>query len=132
MTLESAIAHFRTRQQDLFRDTATVTRAIGEPAFNPETGEPTHGTSVVYSGRCLLRGLDWQGSDRGYGDVEVRLRGIRGKFPPDTPIKFNDLITPDSSTYDANLVGVVFRVTDVVRDGWQIARVVIAEEVFDQ
>lgn len=131
MTVDRAIARFRSRQVSLFRDQATVTRSVGDESFDPVTGEPEHATTVVYSGACLLRGLAWEGSDRGYGDTEVRLRGVRAKFPVDTPIRYGDVITPTASTFDQSLVGVSYRVTDVIRDGWQISRVVIAEEIFE-
>jgi hypothetical protein len=131
VSVDGAIARFRRRQLDLFRDTATVTRpgssggtiSTSDGIYTPPTG------TVVYSGACLLRGFQWEGTDARYGDVEVRLRRVRGKFPVDTDIDMDDVVVPTASIYDPSMVGVAFRVTDAPTDGWQIARWVILEEI---
>jgi hypothetical protein len=129
VTLEAARAFFEQRQVALFRDEATVTRG-GVPTFDPNTGILTAGSGTeVYSGSCLLRQMAWQGTDTGVGETEVRLRSMRVKFPKDTELEKDDVITPTASTFDESLIGRNFRVTDVFRDGWQIVRTVIAEEV---
>lgn len=111
-------------------DTATVTRPGEGGTLNPVTGGWTPAaTTVVYSGACLLRAFKWEGTDIQYGDVEVRMRGCEAKFPVDTPIEFDDIVVPTASTYDSSLVGVSFRVTDVKRDGFQICRFVICQEI---
>jgi hypothetical protein len=89
---------------------------------------PTTAT-VLYSGPCLLREFTWEGTTGEAGDQMVRTRGVEAKFPPDTDIAKDDVIVPTTSTYDASLPGVSFRVTDVFRDDWQICRKVIAQEV---
>jgi hypothetical protein len=130
MTLDAAIARFRQRQADLFRDEATVDRPAGTGSLNTTTGDWTpSASSEVYSGPCLIRAFVWEGTDVEVGGTEVRLRRIRAKFPVDTDIQVHDMIVPTTSTYDESMVGVSFRVTDAFRDGWQIARVCIAEEV---
>jgi hypothetical protein len=73
--------------------------------------------------------MAWQGTDTGVGETEVRLRSMRVKFPKDAELEKDDVITPTASTFDESLIGRNFRVTDVFRDGWQIVRTVIAEEV---
>jgi hypothetical protein len=130
MSLDAAIARFRQRQADLFRDEATVDRPAGTGSLNTTTGEwaPSAG-SEVYSGPCLIRAFVWEGTDVFVGGTEVRLRRVRAKFPADTDIQVDDVIVPTSSTYDESLIGVSFRVTDAFRDGWQIVRTCIAEEV---
>lgn len=130
MTLDTAIARFRRRQADLFRDEATVQRPSGTGTLNPVTGVFTPDpATIIYVGPCLLRAFVWEGTDVEAGGAEVRLRRVRAKFPDDTDVRHNDTIVPSSSVYDPSLVGVSFRVTDAFRDGWQIARVCIAEEV---
>lgn len=129
MKLAATIARFRSLQEELFTDEATVTRGgVGPPVLDPDTGvlTPSAG-STVYSGRCLIRSAA-AGGDMVIGGTEVRLRQVTGKFPPDTPVKVDDIVTVTSSTHDASLDGVSFRVTDVIRDGWQVARVCILEE----
>lgn len=129
MTVDSAIARFRERQASLFRDDATVTRGGGGGTLDPNTGiwTPNTGTTV-YSGPCLFRSAASAGIDVQLGGTEIRLRQTQVKFPANTPVQVDDMVIPTVSTYDAALVGVPFRVTDVIRDGWQIARVCILEE----
>lgn len=130
MTVDAAIARFRRRQGDLLRDEATVTRPAATGVLNTSDNSWTPATATfVYEGPCLLRAFTWEGTDVQYGDIEVRLRRVRAKFPPDTDIEFDDVVVPTASIYDESLVGVAFRVTDSFRDGWQIARVCILEEI---
>lgn len=132
MSVDTAIARFRVRQRSVFRDTATVTRPGEGGTLNPTTGVWTPAvTTAVYSGACLLRAFTWQGTDVQHGDVEVRIRGVRAKFPVDTPIEMDDVVVPTASTYDESIVGISFRVTDVFRDGWQISRVCILDEIVE-
>lgn len=130
MTVDTARAYFESRQVALFRDEATVTRGTGAQTFDPNTGltTTTVGTTV-YSGPCLLRQMAWQGSDVSVGETESRLRPMRVKFPKGTDIDKDDTIVPTASAHDESLIGRSFRVTDVFRDGWQIVRTVICEEV---
>lgn len=112
--------------------TATVTRPGEGGTLNPTTGVWTPATTtVIYSGPCLLRAFTWEGTDVQHGDMEVRLRRVRAKFPVDTPVDMDDIIVPTASTYDSSMVGLSFRVTDVARDGWQIVRWTIAEEIIE-
>jgi hypothetical protein len=130
MTVDTARAYFESRQVALFRDEATVTRGTGTQVYDPGTGlVVTTPGAEVYSGPCLLRQMAWQGSDVSVGETESRLRPMRVKFPKDTDIDKDDTIVPSASTYDESLIGRSFRVTDVFRDGWQIVRTVICEEV---
>ena len=130
MSLDAAIARFRQRQADLFRDEATVDRPAGTGSLDPNTGVWTPGASTeVYSGPCLIRAFAWEGTDVAVGGTEVRLRRVRAKFPVDTDLQVDDMIVPTASTYDQSLIGISFRVTDSFRDGWQITRICIAEEV---
>jgi hypothetical protein len=128
MSLETAIAYFAQRQADLFRSTCTITRATAG-TFDEGTGAITPGTPTsVYSGACLIRPFSWEGSDTQVGQQEVRYRGARLKLPPDTDIEKDDIVTVTGSDHDADLVGRTFRITDVLRDDWQIVRVAILEE----
>lgn len=130
MTLDAAIAYFREQQQDLFRDTATVKRPEPGGVLDPVTGIFTpNPPMLIYDGACLLRGLNWEGTDTQAGTLDVRIRGMQAKFPPDTDVRKDDIVVPTSSVYDSALIDRSFHVTDVRRDGWQIVRWVICEEV---
>jgi hypothetical protein len=130
VSLDSARQRFERRQRDLFRDTAVLERPSGTVSFNTTTGtyDPDSPTQI-YSGACLIRGFNWEGVDSEVGGDEVRLRRYRVKFPVDTAAQLDDIVRPTASTYDSSLVGLAFRVTDVVRDGWQISRWTVCEEV---
>ena len=132
MSVDTAIARFRQRQRDVLRDEATVTRPGVGGTLDSVTGVWTPAADVdVYTGPCLLRALAWEGTDAIIGDDLARKRRVRAKFPVDTDIQVDDIVVPTASTYDLSLIGVSFRVTDGFRDGWQIARVAILEEVIE-
>lgn len=132
MTLDTAIARFRRRQQDLFRDEAILLRPATSGVLDPGTDAYTpNAATVVYSGPCLFQPEQLAGTDAVIGDEQVRKRRTRVTFPADTDIHVDDVVAPSKSTYDSSLVEATFRVTDVLRDGWQIARVVIVEEVIE-
>lgn len=130
MTLDTARQRFERRQRDLFRDTAVLERPSTAATLNPTTGvyDPNSPTTI-YTGDCLIRGFAWEGTDLESGGEEVRMRRYRVKFPVDTAALVGDIVRPTASTYDSSLVGRSFRITDVVRDGFQISRSCIAEEV---
>lgn len=128
--LDTAIARFRSRQEALFRDECVITRASGDPVFDEDTGEyTTPDPTEVYEGPCSLRpagGL--VGTDVTAGERELRLSDYVLKLPADTPVLNNDTVELTRSQYDADLVGRTYRITDVLRDGWQIARKCVVEE----
>lgn len=132
MSIHTAVAFFRAEQRALMLDTATVTRPGEGGTLNPVSGAWTPAaTTAVYTGACLLRAFKWEGTDIPYGDVEVRMRGLEAKFPVDTAIEQDDIIVPTASTYDESLIGVSFRVTDVKRDGFQVCRFCICQEIVE-
>jgi len=129
MSLETAIARFRARQADLFRDTATVYRPTTGGTLTAGNVYVPSVATILYSGPCLMRAFTWEGTTVESADQEVRLRRLRAKFPVDTDVEKDDVVVASASTFDASLVGVSFRATDVFRDGWQICRVCILEEI---
>ncbi len=130
MGLDQTIAHFRRAQEALFAGAAKVERAAQSPGeFDPETGlvEPPE-LETVYEGPAQFRPGEGP-SDVTVGDREISLVGARAKFPHDTPIRADDIVTWTASRHDSELVGRVFTVTEVLHDDWQIVRVVLLEEV---
>lgn len=130
MSLDTAIERFRRRQESLFRDECVVTRSAGEGTFDEETG--LYGDAqaeTIYEGPCQIRpagGL--VGTDVQAGDREWRLKDFVLKLPVNTPVTENDVARISASTYDADLTGRTYRITDVLRDGRQIARTCVVEE----
>lgn len=130
MTIDSARARFQQRQLDVMRDVARIDRPSGTTTFDPNTGqEVPDPPTVIYTGRCALRGMRWDGTDVEVGGGEARIKSSRIHFPVDTPVERNDLVVFTASTYDPNLVGRSFVVTDVPPEGWQISRWVLVDEV---
>jgi hypothetical protein len=130
MSLDSMIARTRARQNTLWRDTCTVDRSTGAESFNETTGDTTFTTEQVYDGNCQVRPIAaLSGLDVEVGEQELRIVRVQVKFPAETDIRKDDLITVTASTYDPALAGRTFRVTDVPANGWQVARVCIVEEV---
>lgn len=128
MSITTAITHFRNAERKLMTSTVTVTRNDGEATFNSTTGAYTQPTQTIYTGDALVRSTMWQGSDVQAGEQEVRLRGLRVKFPADTLILEDDIVTVSDSP-DARMIDKTFRVTDVLVDDWQISCTTICEEV---
>lgn len=130
MTLDTAIENFRRKQEALFRDACTIKRASGEPEFDEESGSyETPTPTGIYSGACQARpagGL--VGTDVVAGDRELRLKDLVLKLPVNTAVMENDVVVMTASTYDSGLIGRTYRITDVLRDGRQIARTCVMEE----
>lgn len=130
MSVDTAVARFRRRQADLFRDTGTVTRAAGEPIYNPDSGSYSQPTITVYVGPCLVRPPSGnEANEVQAGQQEVALVALIGKFPVDAAVRRDDVLTLSASTYDAALVGKALRIGAAPNDGWQICRRCALEEV---
>ena len=129
MTLDTAIARWRSREQRLFRSTCTVTRAAAGRTFDPSTNTYTAAAAAtVYSGPCMVRRTDRSGNDTEAGEREVRLQDLEVKLPADTAVAEGDVVTVTASP-DPALVGKTLRVTDVLSDDWQVNRRLAVEEV---
>lgn len=128
MSIDTALARFRARQAEQFSDEATVSRQVGGLTTDHTTGAVSRIFDAVYDGECKIRPADRSGSDATAGETEVRLVDMAGKFPVDTDIRKDDIVTVTASTFDASMPGRQYRVTEAAADAWQIARVVGLEE----
>ena len=126
MTLDTAIARFRAREQELMRSECTVERAA-DGEYDPETMTWSNTPDSVYEGTCQVRPAGLVGGDQNQGDNETRVLEYTIKFIADTAVEVGDVVTVTSSK-DAGMVGRVFRITDVPADEWQINRKCSAEE----
>lgn len=122
MSVASAIARFRSKQAEQFTATATVHRPIGEVVFTPETGSVQNYELVYSSIACKLSSEDRSGNDVGAGETTVRLVDQLIKFPVESDLQMDDIVTVSSSLHNPTDVGRQYRVTDVDRREWQISR----------
>jgi hypothetical protein len=125
MTVDSAIGHFRRRQEAIYRSEVTIKHKTGE-TFNSSTGvvTPTYAnraTAVPF----LIRPLS--SADVEAGETNVNLGRHLGKGPADQTIELGDIVEVTVSDHDTALVGKSFVVTELLHDDWQIARRVILE-----
>lgn len=131
VSVDTAIKRFRRMREAEFNSTVRITRAgTGEAVFDPATGNDTlPGPTEVYEGASQIREATWSGVDLETGETEVRKRGGAMWLPHDTAVLEDDRVEVLTSTYDAQLPGRVFRITDVLLDDWQVARKVLIEKV---
>lgn len=134
MTLAAALDYFRRREAELRSSEVIIERSVGEGVFDEDTGEVDEDEpDVIYEGPALIRSNATGGAQVGIdvqaGEREVRLLRTKIKFPPDTPVRKDDMVVVTTSEHDAGLVGSSFRITDVLPDDWQITRVALAEQV---
>lgn len=129
MSVESAIRRFRRKQIRQASDTVTVARPTGDPVTNSETGAVTQPSTEVYAGKAKIRPAGQAGRDVETGETELRRIVSVAKFPPDTDIHKDDIITVTASRFDATMVGRQYRAVEHPGDGWQIAKTVLIEEV---
>ena len=123
-SLESAIAHFRTAQAELFRSTVEIKFASGT-AFDPITGAVTTTYTTRATTPALVRPRS--SGDVQAGEEEVTLGQHEAKFPVRTHVEVGDLVVVTSSTHDQALIGKTFNVTEKLYDDWQICRRVVME-----
>lgn len=131
MGLDQAIERFRRKQRALFRDQGRIDRPSDTVSFDEITGEETPDPpAVIYEGPLQVRPATRRsGRDLQVGETEVRASDFELKLPVNTAVIENDVLTLTASSFDTELVGRTFRLTDVLRDGRQIARVAMLEEV---
>lgn len=133
-TLDTAVKFFRRHQDAQMRAQCTVTRRTADGAFNESTGEigdPTETT--VYSGKCNAREAPWEGTGFGMdatsGQREVRFGSVQFRFPHDTDVRKDDVVTITAATHDTPQAGQEYRITDVFLDSWQTVRRAVGEKV---
>lgn len=126
MLTTAELAAMRDTADDALPDTCTITRATGDPTFNPATGEVTPApTTEVYTGACRVR----PDRDRVVqaGEEPVTLRTFTGTLPHSADeVENDDRLTVTASTDEA-LVDRTFRVVDVRSGTWDIARRLVLE-----
>lgn len=130
MSVDTAITRFREAQADQFTQTATVTRPTGDVEFDEDTGLETRPADVIATGEpCKTTAVEQIGTDRTVGHADVRFNDLMVKFRHDLDVQRNDIVTITDSVYNPADIGLTYRVTDIDRREWQIARRCIVEEI---
>lgn len=129
MSVASAIARFRAKQAEQFTTTATVHRLVGEPTFDDDTQEFDQDYDLIYTGPCKIRpDRNRSADDVDAGETLVGRPDFDGKFPVDSDIQRDDVVTVTGSAFDPGMVGRTYTVRKAQNDEWQISRAVTLEE----
>lgn len=129
MSVDSALRRFRGKQAEQFTQTARIDRPIGLPVYDPETRTTSQPVRTIGTKACKTTNQDINGVDVQVGETTVRTVVNLVKFEPGTDLENRDLITIVSSKYNPSDVARQYRVLDVDRREWQIARRATIEEV---
>lgn len=129
MSVDSAIARFRKRQADQFTQTCRIDRPVGETYYDPDAQESVQPVEPLYAAvPCKVTSNDRSGEDVQAGETEVRLLDVTIKFPVDTDVAMDDIVTITASKFHPLSVGKQYRITDVDDREWQISRRCVIEE----
>src|SRR5690606_13941853 len=129
VSLAGVIARARVAQDRLLIDTGRVVRKVGEPEFNPQTGQVEQQTIVTYEGRCrLLPDLIRGDHQEETGETLVGTPVFTIRFPPDTDVQRDDEVEITACPNDPAAVGRVYVVRRAQNDGRQYARHTICDE----
>lgn len=110
----------------LLTDIAEVTVRSGEPVIDPDTGEATYPTVVVYTGPVLVRPQN--AVELGLGGIEITQGKYEVTLPAEADVHVGSTLTVTASTGDTRLVGMALTLTDVPVDSFQVARFCKAEQ----
>lgn len=111
--LAGALPFLRTQAEALMLDTCTVHRP-GEPVTDPGTGVVTTPLTLVYTGKCKFQQTLAQSSNPVAGGHQFTVQDTRWDTPVGVgPFLVDDVVTATASLLDPDLVGSVFRVTDL-------------------
>lgn len=132
MTLPSSIVPtFRAHWEDRFIDAAAITRETAQGVLNTTTGQISAGTfSTIWDGTggCLIRPTSRTETDFGQKQTDVELYSVF--LPHDvTGVLPGDRLTVSACTYDADLVGAVLVVREVVSDSYKTKTSLVCERI---
>jgi hypothetical protein len=116
----------RRAAEQLMLDACTITREAGAGSFNTTTGTFTPATpTTLYAGKCRVKHAGGQSGDRQVqqGEEQVGLWPFVVSVPTTVVnLRPDDIVTVTASAIDADLVGLVLRVRDVVQGSQVTAR----------
>ena len=110
-------------------DACTVSR-LGDPVTDPDTGNVTPGEDLIYSGPCKVQQTISQASNPSAGGHSFTVQDSRVDFPVAAgPLLVNDVVTLTASVLDPQLVGRVFRVSELFHKSYATAQRTRVEEI---
>lgn len=110
-------------------DKCTISRQSGS-ATDPDTGKVTPTFTAVYSGKCQVQQTIAQSSNPEAGGHQFTVQDLVLKVPVSvTGIQIGDTVTMSSAELDPELVGRVFRVSDLFHKTYATSRRLRVEEV---
>lgn len=127
---DDELTQLRADEEALLPDTCTVTRASGDPEFDPDTGSyTTPAPTTVYTGACRISPLPVQDRAVIFGQEAVDLIIYQGTFPHDAPAFEKDDHLEVTASADSQLVGRVLEVHGFQVKTLQTKRRVLLQEV---
>jgi hypothetical protein len=130
VSIETVIDRARRRQAVQLTQRATIVRPTGPPTFDSETRESVQPVTTLHTDLpCKVTNNDRAGLDVAVGETEIRVTDREIKFPVGTVVAEGDLVTITAGTYNTVDIGVTYRITDIDRREWQVARRCVIEEV---
>ena len=112
-------------------DECSITRAAGEPVFDPTTGGYTHpAPTTVYTGQCGVQAYSpGNPTAADFGGREVTLTSFILKLPMDAgPPEVGDDVEITASAHDPHMPGARYTVQLVQRKSHASVRRVLMEE----
>ena len=129
MSAVAATLRGREAAEALMLDACTVTRP-GDPVTDPDTGSVTPGSTLVYSGPCKVQQTISQASNPSAGGHSFTVQDSRVDFPVTAgPLAVDDVVTMAASVLDPQMVGRVFRVTELFHKSYATAQRTTVSEV---
>ena len=121
MALAQLLIRRRVAAEKLMLDKCKITRASGDPVFNPVTGQYESGGAVVYAGKCKVQSSGTQPSNPEAGQVQFTVVSTKVHVPAGTDVLDGDVIELTESALSPALVGYKFRVDGFIPDSWDTA-----------
>lgn len=121
MSAADALLAGRREAESLMVDTCTITRP-GEPVTDPETGNVTGGTELVYSGRCKVQSKDSATATPDAAGATFTVVSRQVHIPANAAeVRDGDVVTVTASALNAFTVGKQYRVEGFTPDSFETA-----------
>ena len=129
MSAEAAVLAGRREAESLMVDACEVHR-LGPQVTDYFTGQVTNTRTLVYSGACKLQQTISQASNPSSGGHAFTVQDVRWDTPVTAgPFLVDDEVTVTAAGLDAQLVGRVYRVSELFHKSGATAQRVRVEEI---